>query len=292
VAAAENARQMFDAELVEITIFPDGPAEPGYATISGPGSRSGTRELLSLEDREQFWAAARGSEFASLLSRRRMFSLEVLNKEVHEFREAMMAPLSGENPTVGMILVANGRSDTTHYSKRDLALLNTLAPLVSVSLKNGQLEDSLAQVTLLKDELRHQASHDILTDLPNRALFAERVQAAINRCVGEDFIAVLYLDLDDFKTVSDSLGHEAGDDLLKGVARSLIRASRPGDTVARLGGDEFGVLLCDIHTTSDAVEAAGRITTALSKPLDVMGREVSARASLGISYAGRADEPS
>ncbi len=292
VAAAENARQMFDAELVEITIFPDGLFEPGYATMSGPGARSGTRELVTLDDREEFWNAATGSESATLLSRRRLFSLQVLDKGAHEFREAMVAPLSGEDPTVGMILVANGRRDTTRYSKRDLGLLDTLAPLISVSLKNGQLEDSLAQVTLLKDELRHQASHDILTGLPNRALFADRVQAAITRCVGEDFLAVLYLDLDDFKTVNDSLGHEAGDELLKGVARRLIRASRPGDTVARLGGDEFGVLLCDIHSASDAEEAANRITMALLEPLEILGRAVSARASLGIAYARRGDGPS
>jgi len=292
VAAAENARQMLDAELVEITIFPDGLMEPGYATMSGPGTRSGIRELVTLDDREQFWKAATASESATLMSRRRSFSLQVLDKGVHEFREAMVAPLPGEDPTVGMILVANGRRDTTRYSKRDLELLDTLAPLISVSLKNDQLEDSLAQVTLLKDELRHQASHDILTGLPNRALFAERVQAAITRCVGEDFLAVLYLDLDDFKTVNDSLGHEAGDELLKGVARRLIRASRPGDTVARLGGDEFGVLLCDIHSASDAEEAANRITMALVEPLQILGRVVSARASVGVAYARRGNSPS
>jgi diguanylate cyclase (GGDEF)-like protein len=291
IAAAENARGMFGAGLVEVTIFPDGLLEPGYATIAGPDGASGTIELVELGDRQQFWDAAQESDSASLLSRRKMFGLDVLDGNRHEFREAMVAPLSGEDPTVGMILVANGRKDTIRYTKRDLTLLDTLAPLVSVSLKNGQLEDSLAQVTLLKDELRHQASHDILTGLPNRALFAERLQRAISACDTGEFLSVLYLDLDDFKTVNDSLGHEAGDDLLKGAARKLVRASRPGDTVARLGGDEFGVLLSGMNDTSDAEEAAQRILKILAEPMEIAGREIISGASVGISFATQYDLP-
>lgn len=133
-------------------------------------------------------------------------------------------------------------------------------------------------------QLSHQAFHDSLTHLPNRALFQERLGHALarSRRVGS-VVAVLFLDLDNFKIVNDSLGHEAGDSLLLTVAERLSACVRPGDTVARLGGDEFTVLLEDLDDTAQALGLAERISATLNVPLLVSGREVFTTASLGIA---------
>src|SRR5581483_7503362 len=105
----------------------------------------------------------------------------------------------------------------------------------------GRLEHSLAQVTQLKEQLRHQAYHDALTGLPNRLHLLEAVEDELQRGAGS--AAVLYLDLDRFKTVNDTWGHSAGDELLSEFARRLSRAIRSQDLAARIGGDEFAVLV-------------------------------------------------
>ncbi len=133
-------------------------------------------------------------------------------------------------------------------------------------------------------QLSHQAFHDSLTHLPNRALFQERLGHALARSRRQgSVVAVLFLDLDNFKIVNDSLGHEAGDSLLLTVAERLSACVRPGDTVARLGGDEFTVLLEDLEDERQAVGLAERISETLNVPLLVSGREVFTTASLGIA---------
>ena len=137
----------------------------------------------------------------------------------------------------------------------------------------------------LEDQLRHQAFHDALTGLSNRALFLDRVEHALARIRRSDspIPAVAFIDLDDFKLVNDSLGHGAGDELLRAVADRLRGCLRSGDTPARLGGDEFAVLLEDAPDTRAVVEVAERILDALHSPIVVDGREVYARASIGIA---------
>ena len=137
----------------------------------------------------------------------------------------------------------------------------------------------------LEDQLRHQAFHDALTGLSNRALFLDRVEHALARIRRSDspIPAVAFIDLDDFKLVNDSLGHGAGDELLRAVADRLRGCLRSGDTPARLGGDEFAVLLEDAPDTRAVVEVAERILDALHAPIVVDGREVYARASIGIA---------
>jgi diguanylate cyclase (GGDEF)-like protein/PAS domain S-box-containing protein len=137
----------------------------------------------------------------------------------------------------------------------------------------------------LEDELRHQAFHDSLTGLANRALFADRLAHALERRdTGE--VGVLFFDVDDFKLINDGLGHAAGDGLLVQVAQRLGELVRGGDTAARLGGDEFAVLL--EHTTEvDAVHVAERIVQSFLTPFEIAGHVISARASIGIAF-GRA----
>jgi diguanylate cyclase (GGDEF)-like protein/PAS domain S-box-containing protein len=138
-----------------------------------------------------------------------------------------------------------------------------------------------------EDQLAHQAFHDPVTSLANRALFADRVEHSIKRSSrGGPAIGVMFIDLDDFKTVNDSLGHAAGDTVLQEVGRRLQGVVRPGDTVARFGGDEFAILLDGITDSAEAADVAGRILGVLELQYDIDGKQVYPRASVGICLAG------
>ncbi|HEY7630580.1 MAG TPA: EAL domain-containing protein, partial [Thermoleophilaceae bacterium] len=138
-----------------------------------------------------------------------------------------------------------------------------------------------------EEQLAHQAFHDPVTNLANRALFVERVRHAIARTRRDDEgLAVIFLDLDDFKTINDSLGHAAGDQVLLDVAKRLESCVRASDTAARFGGDEFAVLLEDVESLQEASDAAERIIEAFQHPLQIGAKELSVRASIGIAMAG------
>ena len=137
-----------------------------------------------------------------------------------------------------------------------------------------------------EEQLAHQAFHDDVTGLANRALFAERVRHAIARGRREHHgVAVIFLDVDDFKTINDSLGHAAGDDVLIEMARRLDGSIRGADTAARFGGDEFAVLLENVENSHEAAATAERILEALGVPLMAGHKELTLRCSLGISVA-------
>ncbi len=140
-------------------------------------------------------------------------------------------------------------------------------------------------ITLRKElerQLQHQAFHDSLTGLANRALFADRLAHAMARQRARRSLAVVFLDLDDFKTVNDSLGHAAGDQLLTAVAERLRGVMRPEDTVARFGGDEFAILLEETNREA-ARRVAERVLAALRSPFDLQGKQVFARGSAGVA---------
>ncbi len=143
----------------------------------------------------------------------------------------------------------------------------------------------------LEGQLVHEAFHDSLTGLANRALFKDRVEHALTGRRGADrTVTVLFLDLDGFKEVNDSLGHAAGDILLTRVAERLRSSVRANDTVARLGGDEFAVLIEDGLDDLRATDGAQRITAGLEVPFFVTGQEIHVRASVGIATAGPEDD--
>ena len=149
-----------------------------------------------------------------------------------------------------------------------------------------RMAGSLTDVTerhRMEESSRHDASHDALTGLPNRALLVERLRATMERAKGDPSYAyaVLFLDLDRFKNVNDSLGHAVGDELLRVVARRISSCVRPSDTVARLGGDEFVVLL-DGASVSEAEALAGRVQASLKAPVSLRGHELYATASIGV----------
>jgi diguanylate cyclase (GGDEF)-like protein/PAS domain S-box-containing protein len=135
-----------------------------------------------------------------------------------------------------------------------------------------------------EEQLAHQAFHDPVTNLANRALFVERVRHAVARNRREQHgIAVIFLDLDDFKTINDSLGHAAGDEVLREVAERLATSIRATDTAARFGGDEFAILLEDVVSAQEAADTAERVLESLLEPLRLAQKEIIVRSSLGIS---------
>jgi diguanylate cyclase (GGDEF)-like protein/PAS domain S-box-containing protein len=139
-----------------------------------------------------------------------------------------------------------------------------------------------------EEAMQHQAFHDALTELPNRALFLDRLgQALARRGRMGSLTAVLFLDLDRFKWINDSLGHAAGDELLVKVAARLAEAVRPGDSVARFGGDEFVILCDDLDGDWEALGIAQRVNAALGTHFSVEGRDITVTASLGIATTGQ-----
>ena len=149
---------------------------------------------------------------------------------------------------------------------------------------NRRLERKMAELKTQHGEMRRLALHDAMTGLANRALFNDRLARALARR-DRSWVAVIYIDLDDFKVVNDTLGHGAGDDLLRAVAHRISDAVRPEDTAARLGGDEFGIVIESIDSPKSAKETAERVLASIVQPLLLEGKDTIVRASLGVAVA-------
>jgi len=156
-----------------------------------------------------------------------------------------------------------------------------------VKIRTAELEDEIKQRKKIEQQLKHAASHDALTGLPNRTVFHDLLNHAIacNSRRPEMQFAVLFLDLDRFKVVNDSLGHHAGDLLLIQIAKALKMIVRTKDTVARLGGDEFVILIEDLENQQEVYEVAQRITELLSTPFDVEGQAIFIGTSIGLLFS-------
>jgi diguanylate cyclase (GGDEF)-like protein len=136
-----------------------------------------------------------------------------------------------------------------------------------------------------EQRITHLAHYDPLTDLPNRALFHEKLKHELGRVEADQQLAVFYIDIDEFKSVNDSLGHLIGDELLKSVATSLSRCAGPSDFVARLGGDEFAIVQTGITTPDEVTDLVARVFDAIRTPYECLGHQVSTDASIGIALA-------
>jgi diguanylate cyclase (GGDEF)-like protein len=186
---------------------------------------------------------------------------------------AMVAPVYSGGQVAGSIGVAS-RDAGRAFPQRDRDVLLSLAEHASLALNHARAVE----------EAKHEALHDSLTTLPNRQLFYDRLDHALARAGRSGTpVGILFCDLDGFKTINDSLGHDEGDRLLVAVARRIAASLRPADTVARLGGDEFGVLLEELRQPGDAARAARRLLQTLESPFEVGGREVYLSASVGIA---------
>jgi len=214
---------------------------------------------------------------------------ELRGRAQHEF--APPDEVDAVRELVGDVAGATGASSAAEmrYVRRD-----GRTAWGSVTLSRAEGSPNLHMIAMVQDvserksleaELVHQAFHDPLTGLANRNLFRDRVEHALQRSArAHEEIAVMFLDLDNFKQVNDTLGHGAGDRLLTSVAGRLLNATRGCDTVARLGGDEFGVLLENVRGDPDATVVAERIKHALCTPIEFdNGRSASVSASIGIA---------
>ena len=197
-------------------------------------------------------------------------------------QSAMLATLDGERGAFGAMLMADRLGVGGDFATEELDLFETLARHTGAALGQDMLGRKLVELRELQEALEHQAFHDPLTGLANRLLFMDRIANALKRRTGN--AAILYIDLDDFKPINDTLGHEAGDDLLREVAVRLDDCLRPADTAARLGGDEFAVLLVDI-VEENAQIVANRILGALGEPFELAQQTRRIGASMGLALA-------
>jgi diguanylate cyclase (GGDEF)-like protein len=293
VKLLSNARRMFRSEFAEITLFPAKDGDRSLRTSLGPDEHSelmvpvtldlgDTLHLRALDEGQAFLydSPARGSQELDA-------DLDAApggSWRRPPIRNAMVTMMRLDRRLMGMMVVANRLGDVGSYRPEDLRLFELLASHTASALENGRLGESLVTLSELKEKLKYQAYHDSLTGLGNRPLFKERVEQAIaKREDGVRVPVVMFVDLDDFKTVNDSLGHAAGDELLKAVSRRLRNCLRPGDLAVRLGGDEFAVLLEDTHDLGPALAVTDRMIEALQAPFVLDGQEVSTRASIGIA---------
>jgi diguanylate cyclase (GGDEF)-like protein/PAS domain S-box-containing protein len=230
----------------------------------------------------------------------------IVGRDPSTFRPSVssfLAHLVEEDRPTTATLIAATRSDGTPLDF-ECRLQRTDGTVRVVHVRSAQDEDGdgsgrhvvgtchdITDRKALETELQHQAFHDDLTDLPNRALFMDRLAhgLALSRRSTTD-LALLYIDIDDFKAVNDGLGHAVGDEVLVVVARRLADAVREADTVARLGGDEFAVILEDTGVEG-ATEVAEKLRSALDAPFSLHGTALLTRASIGIAVAAPTDTP-
>ncbi|MGH2463605.1 MAG: putative bifunctional diguanylate cyclase/phosphodiesterase [Candidatus Limnocylindria bacterium] len=278
-----HSRTMFRAERAEIVIFPSEPSE-GYLVTSVADDHT---TIMAAGD-AAVWrpvhrhVAEHGKAF--LLN-----TTELDLGEDREVRDAMIAPLGADGGIVGAMVVTNRLGDVTTFTSEDLRLYATVASHAGTALENGQLERSLTKLSVLQDELKHQAFHDGLTKLANRSLFRENVDARLAATTHGRRSVVMFVDLDDFKFVNDTFGHEAGDAMLVEVARRLNLCTRASDLTARLGGDEFAILVDDSVDLANAERVAERITDSLGQPFVIGDIQTHATASIGIAAGSLGD---
>jgi diguanylate cyclase (GGDEF)-like protein len=282
ISLLDHARKMFRAGVAEICLLPQRAGDEVLWARVGPGEQIDVLGPIGPVLDHPLLVAAVTDRQARLVAEEEAADPD--GADTGRWRNAMIAPLHGESTLVGTLVVADRMSDISTFDKDDLKLFETLANHTAVALENGQLEQSLAQLSELKEELRHQAYHDSLTGLANRSLFAQVVAQRLESPAADGMVpVVLFLDLDDFKLVNDSLGHAAGDALLMSVGDRIQANLRAGDVAARLGGDEFGVLLWDDRDMRASLRVADRLTTSFEPGIQVGGREVVIRGSIGVA---------
>ena len=281
-------RGAFRAASAELVLFGEGDAVPTLSRSREGEKPVALRALEHREDADRLVAAA--EETGVPTTRTGAAGAGELERYTnrHGLKDAMVSVLSTEGRVQGLLLVSGRLGDVGTFAGSDLALLETFARHVATSLDRGRLETDLRRVIELQEELRHAAMHDPLTELPNRTLFLDRTENGLNLAARNgQWPAVLYLDLDGFKPVNDTHGHQAGDLLLKVFAQRLHEAVRTADTAARLGGDEFAVLLHGAIDEDGVERVLDRIRAQLDLPIELGGgRSAKVGASIGVSFGG------
>ncbi|MDA0169559.1 EAL domain-containing protein [Solirubrobacter taibaiensis] len=280
----ERALEAFRAEQAEVILFAGDGGAP-LRTGLGPGT---AREAMAPMDHDAANALrelAEGTSTAVALMDPLPGGTVGAYLAERGIRHGMLGVLRGEDRVIGTLMLANRYGLTRGFTGGDRALFETLAANASAALQFDRLEQAVTDLRELQDQLTHQAHHDPLTGLANRALFSQRVREALEPG-GAGKVAVMFIDLDDFKGVNDTLGHAIGDELLRGVASRLVGSTRRQDVVARLGGDEFAVLVQrDEHVEQGAIELAERTLDSFLAPVQAGEKPLNVSLSIGIAAA-------
>ena len=277
------ALEAFRCELAEVCLFPVTDDVAGRRFAVGAADRLEVMQPLDDEVASELCALIKRDPTARLITPESAGGAVAAHLSRLGIREAMLAPLPGERKIMGAMLMANRLgTNAGGFGRADLKLFATLSQQTGAELGQDQLTRKISDLRGLQAELERQAFHDPLTGLANRLLFMNRVDFVLRRRTGN--AAVIYVDLDNFKPINDTYGHESGDAVLKAAGERLLAALRPSDTAARLGGDEFAVLLVDIAEEHIGV-VADRIVAKLTQPVEFDGRELEVGASLGAAWA-------
>jgi diguanylate cyclase (GGDEF)-like protein/PAS domain S-box-containing protein len=259
--------RLFDGDTLRLAAAPGFPAEAfeQVAFVPLDGTVPSARAAMA---REEIFVADLVSDPGSATIAGLAASLGLVSSW------SVPIELPNRNAVAGTLTLLFESADVRRHQHR--ALVERVVSLAAVAIEQAQA----------RQELEHRAFHDELTGLPNRALLNDRLTHALQRSPRRDAaVAVVFFDLDRFKLVNDSLGHDAGDRLLVQVAKRLRSRLRASDTVGRLGGDEFVVLVDDIHAESDAHAAVQRVVDILEQPFEVDGETIFVSASVGVALA-------
>jgi diguanylate cyclase (GGDEF)-like protein len=273
-----EARELLHADRAEVAFVASSAGGVAHVRLGASGRLSHSEEPQSPEDEWLLSQVVAGGN-PLLLPRGTRDVTRRAWLDAEAARDAVAVPLRGGAGVLGALVVTDRLGDVRTFDADDVLLLETVANHASVTLQNGEL----------MDQLRHEAVHDALTGLPNRAALQNRLGTALEEVADgrSPGVAVMILDLDGFKEVNDTLGHQQGDALLVEVGARLRAAVDPAALVARLGGDEFAVLLDGADDEDRAVRVARRLLHALEQPIALDGLEIEVGASLGLALAPR-----
>ena len=262
-------RRIFNADVAELVLTGTPAGDVSRSVIRADGLATTQGGALTDEERRFL----DGGELAdgAVLVRRGQRRPNHPYLASRGFKDAIVAPLRREGEIGGLLVLADKASDVSSFTEDDRRLFDAFAAHAAILLDND-------------GKLRHQAFHDALTGLPNRRMILQETNTALRDRRGPSKAALLFLDLDDFKTVNDSLGHAAGDRLLVLAADRLRNSIRGGDTAARLGGDEFAILLRSV-TPAEAQAAATRVVEAFEAPFSIGRERLSVHPTVGIAVA-------
>lgn len=266
-----------------------------WASSEDTPPANGRKTLLAFKDIPQFliegfalslgiWAAYGSRPGTNLDYTYLVFLPSIWIAMRHGFERAAATVLFISIAVAVLVRATFGQSNVFSLQFGLMAITLTCLLLGGIASDRQQSERALRDSA---SQLTHSAFYDALTNLPNRALFSDRLERAFEhgKQATDTLYAVLFIDLDQFKVVNDSLGHTLGDRLLVAIARKLESCLRPTDTIARLGGDEFTILLESLSDVSDTIRVAERIQAALTLPFELEGQEVFATASIGIALS-------
>ncbi len=278
-AMLDQAKDLLRAERAEIWVRDDGSSmlrlrvdDAGRAEVEAPDS---------VAIRAETWFAVHPD--ATIIDARSNASDEAELLVELGAKNCIVAPITESGVVVGLVAVANRLGDVNHFADSDRTMFATLANHASVALENGRLIDRLHQQAKVRE---HEVLHDSLTGLPNRSMFVQKLTTHLDDSSGPTLpIAVAMMDLDSFKEINDTLGHQSGDAVLVEVARRFHHASDDTGLVARLGGDEFALLVVEVVDRVHLEAMGRRIRDEVSRPMTIDGVRVNVTVSIGFALA-------